>query len=303
MAIPVPGCCDTQYDLIRKILLGLPDISTGGGGGTTAKYLVNNALLVVADGPLQQLVQPNGDVVFDWAAGELHYTSAPTIVAIDLFNGFLLDGAAVRSVDFSGRQLFDSALVVSIDWETRQAFRAIGSLAMDWASANLIDGAGVITVDWGAKVLRTGAFVTVNWVSAFLSDGTFHSVEWGSRELKDSAGVVTLNWDTLDMTGAWTVNGQPIQATVQTQAANYAAVVADGTILVDATGAARTITLPSAIGISGKVFDIKKIDASVNSVTIATVGGQTIDGAATQVTIVQWTSFTVQSDGTNWFII
>lgn len=30
MAIPEPGCCDTQYELIRKILLGLPDV--GGGG-------------------------------------------------------------------------------------------------------------------------------------------------------------------------------------------------------------------------------------------------------------------------------
>jgi len=33
MAIPEPSCCDGPNELLRKILLGLPDISGGGGSG------------------------------------------------------------------------------------------------------------------------------------------------------------------------------------------------------------------------------------------------------------------------------
>ena len=32
MAIQTPGCCDSEWQLLYKILQSLPDISTGGGG-------------------------------------------------------------------------------------------------------------------------------------------------------------------------------------------------------------------------------------------------------------------------------
>jgi len=76
----------------------------------------------------------------------------------------------------------------------------------------------------------------------------------------------------------------------------------DDIILANAAGGALTITLPTAVG-STKVYAVKKIDSSANTVTVATTGGQTIDGGATAVMKVQYACVTVASDGANWFVV
>ena len=75
------------------------------------------------------------------------------------------------------------------------------------------------------------------------------------------------------------------------------------TVLVNAVGGARTITLPAAASHTHRIYNIKKIDASGNAVTIDGAGAETIDGAATVVIAAQWDSYTIQSNGTGWFII
>jgi hypothetical protein len=73
-------------------------------------------------------------------------------------------------------------------------------------------------------------------------------------------------------------------------------------VLVNATGGAVTITLPTAIG-SNYQYTVKKIDSSANTVTVNTTSAQTIDGASTQVISGQYNSMTVKSDNNNWYII
>jgi hypothetical protein len=89
---------------------------------------------------------------------------------------------------------------------------------------------------------------------------------------------------------------------VVTKTANYTATTADDTILVNAAGLV-TITLPTAVGISGKVFTIKKIDATSYATTVATTSSQTIDGLSTFPLPNQWGGVNVQSDGANWVIV
>lgn len=90
---------------------------------------------------------------------------------------------------------------------------------------------------------------------------------------------------------------------VATKTANYALTTADDTILGDATAGAITLTLPTAIGNSGRDFTLNKIDSSVNTVTIQGFGAELINGFNVQVISFQYSSMTVISNGTFWSII
>ena len=50
-----------------------------------------------------------------------------------------------------------------------------------------------------------------------------------------------------------------------------------------------------------KVYHFVRIDASGNTVTIATTGGQTINGASTASLASQYAKVTVASNNANWF--
>lgn len=69
--------------------------------------------------------------------------------------------------------------------------------------------------------------------------------------------------------------------------ADYSVSTFDELVTVDASGAGRTITLPTAVGRNRRVV-VTKADASANPVTIAAASGQTINGAATKVLTTQW---------------
>lgn len=90
-----------------------------------------------------------------------------------------------------------------------------------------------------------------------------------------------------------------IQHPVLNSAADVILTALDRNAFIDASGAPRTVTLPSAIGLAGMTFSIKKT-AGANTVTVQTVLGQTIDGAASQVLSNINDSITIVSNGTNW---
>lgn len=91
---------------------------------------------------------------------------------------------------------------------------------------------------------------------------------------------------------------------IQQVTANYTILLdEDHTVLVDATSGAVTITLPIAKNSDEYIFNIKKIDSSANAVTIDGNGSETIDDSTTYVISSQYDSITVQSDGTEWWII
>lgn len=83
----------------------------------------------------------------------------------------------------------------------------------------------------------------------------------------------------------------------------YAVVAADYTILVNAVGGAVVVDLPAATG-SGRILNVKKIDASANTVTIDGNGAETIDGVATYVISAQWVNITIQDGAAGlWYIL
>ena len=90
---------------------------------------------------------------------------------------------------------------------------------------------------------------------------------------------------------------------LSSKSADYTAVATDSTLLVDATAAARTITLPAASGATGRIYVVKKTDAGGNSVTVDANASETIDGATTYVLATQYKFVAIQCDGSNWHVI
>lgn len=77
--------------------------------------------------------------------------------------------------------------------------------------------------------------------------------------------------------------------------ANYTALTTDDTI--ECTANTFTITLPTSVGASGKIYTIKNSGTGV--ITVDTTSSQTIDGDTT-ILLVQGNSLTVQSNNANW---
>lgn len=72
-------------------------------------------------------------------------------------------------------------------------------------------------------------------------------------------------------------------------------------VLVDATSGNITVTLPTAVG-ANIPYIVKRKDATSHTVTIATTSSQTIDGATTVQIQFQYTSVTMVSDSSNWWV-
>jgi hypothetical protein len=76
----------------------------------------------------------------------------------------------------------------------------------------------------------------------------------------------------------------------------------DHTIFVNANSTNITVTLPTAANILGRQYAIKRVDSSVNSVTITPDGSETIEGASS-MTLPDQRSIVIQSDNNNWWIM
>jgi 3',5'-cyclic AMP phosphodiesterase CpdA len=74
-------------------------------------------------------------------------------------------------------------------------------------------------------------------------------------------------------------------------------------VLVDASGANRTITLPAAASNNNVVFTVKKIDTSSNTVTVDANGAETIDGQLNVVLTDQWEAVEFACNGSGWFLL
>lgn len=113
---------------------------------------------------------------------------------------------------------------------------------------------------------------------------------------------VQINTTDITTTLPLTIGGA-LATALSTKTGNYTITAADSIILADATAGARTMTLPTAVGIPGRQYTIKRINAGANTVTVATTSPQTIDGSSTYSLTSQYQKVTIVSDGTNWMIL
>lgn len=74
-------------------------------------------------------------------------------------------------------------------------------------------------------------------------------------------------------------------------------------VYVDATSGTITITLPTAVGNTNKIYLIAKLDTTANPVLIAPNGSQTISGNTRSHLYYPKQSLLIVSDGANWEIL
>jgi hypothetical protein len=92
-----------------------------------------------------------------------------------------------------------------------------------------------------------------------------------------------------------------IATSISTKTNDYTITAADSTILIDGSSNTVTITLPTAVGIAGRKYNIKCLDDTF-ACGVAGAGAETIDGESTQ-TLNQYDNMCIQSDGAEWWIL
>lgn len=201
----------------------------------------------------------------------------------------------------------------------------------------LVEGdGGVVTEDGIYRFVTdaSGAVVNVygeNFANADLNftDNRAHNTNGYSLEITTDAGAYLEAWNYLDTISnqlgfsnsyAWfysggldlyaggnllaTVNSsdfkfeRSIRKSIIDVVAVY--VMTDAYQIINCTANTFTVTLPTAVGISGREYIIKNSGSGV--ITLDGDGTETIDGALTLV-LNQYDSYTVVSNGANWVII
>lgn len=115
------------------------------------------------------------------------------------------------------------------------------------------------------------------------------------------SGAKSSGTDAVVLKADGTVTATNYATALSTKTTTYTITASDGTILGNHATVAFTITLPTAVSITGRTYTIKNINAA--TVTVGTTSSQTIDGVTTYTLATQYKYVTVQSDGANWQVI
>lgn len=145
--------------------------------------------------------------------------------------------------------------------------------------------------------------ISANQIKSFTNvpGGSFGQVQWNSN---GSFGGFTVSGDgTLDTsTGALVIskiNGTPFSQAYAAKTGTYAIQATDW--LINCTANTFTVTLPTAVGVTGKSYVVK--NSGTGAITVATTSAQTIDGYSNFILSTQGESITVVSNGANWIVI
>jgi hypothetical protein len=120
------------------------------------------------------------------------------------------------------------------------------------------------------------------------------------RMIIDSMGNIGVGrkkpTSTLDVNGSFST-------TIADITDDYIVTNKDHIISGDASAKNIAISLPTAAGIKGRQYIIKKTDDSTNEISIKAQSGEKIDGDASLQISIPWQTKTIVSNGKNWLLI
>lgn len=291
---------------------GLRTFTVTNGTGTTATQFtaqVNNGAIV-------------GGIKITVAGA---YTVFPTVPTVTVDSGvvggatFTLTSASITITRAGAYTVFPSAPTVSVDsgvvggatfsLTSNPASPATASHAFNLSTGTSIevyDNLITIPVD-KLTVTGAGTYTASGNIRGMLSatpQGTYAGSVGDIFKNSSVSGDAIVGWVCTTSgntsTTVWTQMGDV--STFVTKTANYSVTSGDYTVLCKTN--AFTVTLPTAVGIGGQTVTIKNGNtvASGNNITLATTGGQTIDGLAPG-TVAPLVSVTLVSDNANWWTV
>ena len=300
---------DASGNLHRSDTTGLYGGSGGGGGGTTYKIGTYNSQTINGDG---------ASIVGDSIYMQAFSAESPGLVPAGGSGTTYLRGDGTWQTVTAGAAGSNRQITFNSNGSST------GTDSLKWTASRLETTNGTrITVN-GASVAGGGEdaalmvrsidnvtggiaiFTNANYAGQLrLNSATIHAS--ATLTITSIGGDLRLNSSKTHIGGATTatstaqINGS-FATPVTNKTTTYTATISDHTLTADATSAAFTITLPTAVGITGRIYVIKKTDASGNAVTVGTTSSQTIDGSTTYSLASQYKYVTVQSNGANWVI-
>lgn len=277
-----------------------------------------------------------GGIVANSSKVSLSYLDATPSITADIVAGSLVnaDVNASAAIAYSKLNLATSIVNADVNASAAIAYSKL-NLANSIVNADVASGAAV-AVNKLAAVTASRALVSDG--SGFISPATTTSTEIGyvngvtsaiqtQLDAKQARSTLTNKGDLYVATASATVarqgvgtDGQFLKAdsgttngivwasAVSTAATvsktgTYTAAAGDDVILCNSSGGTFAINLPTAVGISGKMYTVKKTDSSVIAVTIEPDGTETIDGVTNTTINTQGETLRFISDGANWQIL
>ncbi len=150
------------------------------------------------------------------------------------------------------------------------------------------------TAGSGIQITESAGAVTIASPSGVLSD----DVDFIVKLTQSEYDAITPDSNTLYFISDESTNS-PVVNPIKTVSSNYTITDTDHTVLVSGS-ASTNITLPSAVNNSNYVYNIKNITTGAVAIS-GTVG--LIDLTGSLIINSKFESVTVQSDGSNWYII
>lgn len=258
----------------------------------------------------------SGGSAKDWAvltgttADDTSYSAKEHAVGTTVTTGSAKDWATKTSSTVIASNY--SAKEWAVGTQTRGA--ASSGSSKDWATytGGTVDDAGYSAKQWAMKATTT-------------VDGSNYSAYQYALNAAASAASITLTTkgDLLTYSTVMTrlavgaTNGMVFTTdssaatgnkwnypfpTFQSKTTTYSGALGDDVVLADTSGGAWTLTIPTAVGNTGKQYHIKKTTNDGNILTITPTAGS-IDGATSFYLCFQYDWVILKSDGTNWYII
>lgn len=220
-------------------------------------------------------------------------------------------GTITGTQTFTGASTFTAAptfnALTASTVATLNGSKALASSAVSTTELLLLDGlSGTLLTDGNTVGSITGkTFTGPTWDLGIFDDQ-------GSTPANPSAGYYKLYFKTngnlykLNSAGTETqidVGAAVPNLSVANKTTTYTLTTADDVITATTAAGAFTLTLPTAVGNTGKSFYIKRTNASANALTIDGDGTETIDGATTVILRHTNDWIRIVSDGANWSIV